>query len=76
MSKTMWSCIENKEIETPENILNFLNDIERVCKKHGLSISHEDCHGGFEIESYQQFNIDWLKAAHYNVKPKKVKGAI
>ena len=38
-------------------------EIEAICKKYDLSISHEDSQGAFEIEIYKQGNIDWLKTA-------------
>jgi len=50
-------------IATPKDMEDFLNDIDDVCKKHGLSIGHEDRHGGFEIEKYNDENINWLKHA-------------
>jgi hypothetical protein len=46
--------IENKKID------NSLNDIKEVCKKHGLSISHEDGQGGFIIDHYSDKDIEWL----------------
>lgn len=48
---------------TSKQIQNFLNDIEEVCKKHGLSISHEDGHGGFMIEEFDEELMDWLNEA-------------
>ena len=49
-----WSLIENDDIEIPENIIKFLNEITEIYKKYNLSLSHEDCHGsGFHfIEIY------------------------
>lgn len=41
----------------------FLEDIKRVCQKHNRSISHEDGHGAFIIEEYNEFNINWLEEA-------------
>lgn len=40
----------------------FLDDIEAVCRKHGLCISHEDAHGAFEIETFDQYFINWLRS--------------
>jgi hypothetical protein len=34
-----------------------------VCRRHGLSLSHEDCHGAFIVENYSKDNIEWLKDA-------------
>lgn len=51
--------------EVPE-IDAFLTDIFEVFKKHGMSISHEDHHGGFEIENSvkdNEYNKDWLNQA-------------
>lgn len=47
-------------IDMPESMKKFLEDIDLVCKKHNLSISHEDGHGAFLIEEYDKHNIDWL----------------
>lgn len=41
----------------------FIEEIISVCKKHGMSISHEDGHGGFEIEEYDDDLSDWLRNA-------------
>lgn len=42
----------------------FLEDIKQVCKKHGMSISHEDCQGAFEIENYSELCMEWLAVAY------------
>lgn len=44
----------------------FLADIFKVFEKHGMSISHEDHHGGFEIENSKEdnkYNKNWLNYA-------------
>lgn len=41
----------------------FLDGIETLCRKYNLSISHEDEHGSFIIEDYNELNIDWLNDA-------------
>lgn len=66
-----WSIIESEEIETPEEVINFLNEIDNICKKYNLSISHEDGHGAFIIEKYDSFNIRWLKDCLLNIKERK-----
>lgn len=58
-----WSKQQRKIIED-KKIDSFIEDIEKVCKKHNMSISHEDHHGAFEIEKYEEYNIGWLKNAH------------
>lgn len=63
-----WSIIESEEIETPEEVINFLNEIDNICKKYNLSISHEDGHGAFIIEKYDNYNIRWLKDCLLNIE--------
>lgn len=65
---TNWDCNKNEFVETPSNILLFLNEINKVCKKYNLSISHEDGHGAFEIEKYSEDNWHWLGNANLNIK--------
>lgn len=52
-----------KEYSDNAKIDAFIDEITAVCKKHGLSISHEDHHGSFVIESYDDDNIQWLDNA-------------
>ena len=56
-----WDINKNKNIKTPESVINFLNEIDNICKKYNLSISHEDSHGAFILEKYDDYNIKWLK---------------
>lgn len=49
--------IEIKEVDA------FLREIVRVCKEHGFSLSHEDTHGAFVVEKYEEDNIQWLMDA-------------
>lgn len=63
MKKETWDATKNERIVMPNEMTAFLVDIEKVCQKHGLSISHEDTHGSFQIEEYSPHNIAWLYAA-------------
>lgn len=63
-----WDINKNKNIKTPESVINFLNEIDNICKKYNFSICHEDSHGGFIIEKYDDFNIKWLKNCMLNLK--------
>jgi len=49
-----------------EDFMNFIKDIEKVYKKHGLSLGHEDSQGAFLIEPFSEGNIDWLRSAFRN----------
>ena len=52
----------NREIEK----VKFLEEIDGICKKYNLSISHEDICGGFIIDVYDEDNIERLKAARFH----------
>jgi hypothetical protein len=57
-----WGVETGKKVEN-EQVDKFLQEIVSVCKKYGLSISHEDTHGSFIIEAYDESNIEWLMSA-------------
>lgn len=42
----------------------FIEEVLDVCKKHGFSIGHEDGHGAFEIEKFNESSSSWLRNAH------------
>lgn len=47
-----------------DNIIsNFLKEYEELCKKYNISLAHEDCHGAFILEEYNEDNIEWVKYA-------------
>lgn len=50
----------------PEEIKDFLNGLEDLCRAHNISISHEDIQGGFILEKYEQSNMEWIKNAIKN----------
>lgn len=41
----------------------FLKEIVEVCRKHKMSLAHEDSQGGFIVQNYREDNILWLLAA-------------
>jgi len=41
----------------------FIDELIKLCKKHGLSLAHEDSQGSFIIEEYSDENIQWVKEA-------------
>lgn len=64
------NILEDRLLNKTDNIKLFLNDIKEVCLKHKLSISHEDCHGGFIIEKFDYSNIEWLFGADVKMEDK------
>lgn len=57
-----WSTLKSDYL-TNEKIDLFLKEVIDVCKKHNFSISHEDGHGAFVIEIYEDDYAEWLNAA-------------
>ena len=55
--------IKNAYVETPQAIVEFFDEIEAVCRKYELSISHEDGQGAFLIEPFNEDNIKWFREA-------------
>lgn len=57
-----WSRKEGHRIEHPQ-VEAFLADLTKVCRKHGLTLSHEDTQGAFVVEGSDEANILWLNSA-------------
>ena len=58
-----------EQFERRPDVERFLNALEKLCREHGFSISHEDCHGGFIVEKFDARNIDWLRGASVDLPP-------
>jgi len=58
-----WHIESGSEIEST-TVDQFLEEVAAVCRKHRLSIAHEDCGGAFIVAEFDESNIDWLMAAH------------
>jgi hypothetical protein len=41
----------------------FIAELVAVCRKHGMSISHEDTHGNFVIEKFDDDLVEWFNDA-------------
>lgn len=50
----------NQEVNTDK----FFKKLEELCRKFNVSISHEDGHGAFILEDFDEFNMNWIKVAH------------
>ena len=68
MSTERWSVDEGKRIEAPK-VDAFLADVAEVCRRHGMSISHEDGHGSFIVTDFDEGNLDWLGGASVKLGP-------
>ncbi|HMQ52174.1 MAG TPA: hypothetical protein PKE64_20510 [Anaerolineae bacterium] len=57
-----WNIETGQAVEN-EAIDKFLQEVVSICSKYGFSISHEDTHGAFVIEAYDQAKAEWLMNA-------------
>ena len=57
-----WNANTNTYTED-KDVDAFLHEIIKVCKKHNMSIGHEDSQGAFEIYRYDKKLSEWLKSA-------------
>lgn len=52
-----------ESIPTPD-VDEFLRDVMEVCRKHQMSLGHEDDHGAFIVyRDLKDSHIQWLMAA-------------
>lgn len=58
-----WVAFRRERAESPR-IDRFLDEIERVCRKHGLSIGHEDAEGAFTVGEFNKDALDWIREAY------------
>lgn len=52
------SKIKDEKIKEAIRVSKFLFELNQLCEKHDMSISHEDGHGNFIIESYKWQNME------------------
>lgn len=62
-----WS--DKGEIENPK-IDAFLEEIWKVCERHGMALSHEDRQVSFEVLDIEDADRDFLMTAHDMTKGK------
>ncbi len=53
----------------------LIEKIIALCREEGVSLSHEDYHGGFQFEGPSEYNEKWLRQAEFKApvpeEPKK-----
>lgn len=52
--------MEIKDAKENERLCDFFKDIEALFRKHNVSISHQDEHGAFVIQNFNDSNLVWL----------------
>ena len=64
--KMVWDEIARENREMPSEMEAFLEEIQGVYRKYGLSLAHEDTHGSFYVELMDESNVQWLMTATKN----------
>lgn len=49
---------------TPQARAAFLYELEMLCRKYNISLTHEDSQGSFVLESFDETKLDWLMSAY------------
>lgn len=49
-----------------KKIEEFFNELFKLYEKYNISISHEDGHGGFKLETNCEYNKEWIYEASIN----------
>lgn len=49
-------------MKTAAEVKAFVDELRAVCRKHGLSIGHEDSHGSFQVWPFDERHDAWLAA--------------
>lgn len=62
MTNAYWSTHDREDKECPR-AFKFLEELDNLCKAHGISISHEDRQGGFILEPYAPDLSEWMSQA-------------
>lgn len=58
-----WSTQKREHVKMSEEIRSFLIEYEELCRKHNITLSHEDGHGAFLIDDFSESNIEWVSQA-------------
>lgn len=62
-----WDFNNQEVVTSPENVEQFLEELETVCKKYNFSISYEELAQSFVIVPYSPKIQNELKAAWLNL---------
>ena len=63
MGKKRWDRRKRCDVENVD-VDAFIDDVNDVCRKYGMSIGHEDSHGGFVIYALtDESDLEWFSDA-------------
>ena len=58
-----WDNNTGREVESPAKVEAFLDELEALYRRHGMTLGHDDSHGVFHIEPLDESNIEWVRKA-------------
>lgn len=65
MAEKRWESAPANRYVEDEKVDAFLADLIAVCRRHDMSLGHEDNHGAFEVHrGTDEQMFEWLNAAH------------
>lgn len=67
MDRWIYGTEGNGTFQQHDQAEAFLKDLQDVCRNHNLSLAHEDGHGAFIVEAFNEENLSWLNNAHVDL---------
>ena len=74
--KSLYKSKNELKSDKNSNVTSFIKEVQDICRKYQISISHEDSHGSFILTDYNDLYIDYLNDAINETKTNKKKQAI
>lgn len=68
----IWIWNGKKWVDAPPRLRTFYKELDTLCRKYNFSISHQDYHGAFIIEDYNEENMIALQEAEVFANIKEI----
>ena len=70
-----WDCNRNENAEDAA-VDAFLIELVEVCRRHRMTLGHEDDHGAFEVRSFDEANIKWMLDAQIAIDESRLQAIL
>ena len=74
--KSLYKTKNELKSDKNSNVTSFIKEVQDLCRKYQISISHEDAHGSFILTDYNDLYIDDLNDAINETTTNKKKQVI
>jgi hypothetical protein len=74
--KSLYETKNKLKSDKNSNVISFIKEVQDLCRKYQISISHEDGHGLFILTDYNDLYIDYLNDAINETTTNKKKQVI